>query len=114
MFKVSDTSSAMAKLHSRVHIIDDLLGGTERMREASKTYLPKFPLEDNDAYKNRLERTTLYPALEETLSQMNGRVFLTQLMLQKSTTKLLLKYSQMLIWKAIILMCLILVGFMQD
>ncbi|HHT7859528.1 DUF4055 domain-containing protein [Pasteurella multocida] len=88
MFKVSDTSPEMAKLHSRVRIIDDLLGGTERMREVSKTYLPKFPLEDEDTYKNRLERTTLYPALEETLSQMNGRVFFTPINITKINNKL--------------------------
>lgn len=114
MFKVSDTSPEMAKLHSRVRIIDDLLGGTERMREVSKTYLPKFPLEDEDTYKNRLERTTLYPALEETLSQMNGRVFLPQLISQRSTISLLVKYSRTWIWKGITLMCLHPVGFTQD
>lgn len=75
MFKVSDVSPEMAELHSSIKIINDLLGGTKTMREMGETYLPKFQLEDAKQYKNRLNRTTLYPALKETLSQMNGRVF---------------------------------------
>lgn len=45
------------------------------MRSAGTKYLFKMPLEDSEAYKNRLNRSTLYPALSETLSQMCGRVF---------------------------------------
>ena len=32
-------------------------------------------MEEPDSYRKRLERSTLYPALSETLSQMTGRVF---------------------------------------
>ncbi|MFZ7174848.1 hypothetical protein ACLSYX_08545 [[Pasteurella] aerogenes] len=56
-------------------IIDDLLGGTRTMRAAGETYLYQMELEEDSAYKNRLSRSTLYPALSETLSQMCGRVF---------------------------------------
>lgn len=75
MNSVSMVSPEMTNLHIKTRIIDDLLGGTLSMREAGKTYLFQMPLEDNETYKNRLGRTTLYPALKETLSQMCGRVF---------------------------------------
>lgn len=75
MNSVSMASPEITNLHTKTRIIDDLLGGTLSMRAAGKTYLFQMPLEDNEAYKNRLGRSTLYPALKETLSQMCGRVF---------------------------------------
>lgn len=75
MNSVSMVSPEITNLHTKTRIIDDLLGGTLSMRAAGKTYLFQMPLEDNEAYKNRLGRSTLYPALKETLSQMCGRVF---------------------------------------
>lgn len=75
MSSVSTVSPEMMKLHLEAKIIDDLLGGTKTMRDAGETYLFKMPLEEGAAYKNRLQRSTLHPALSETLSQMCGRVF---------------------------------------
>ncbi|MCW9731921.1 DUF4055 domain-containing protein [Avibacterium sp. 20-15] len=72
---VSDISTPFVKLHSQVKIIDDLLGGTAAMRNAGTAYLHQMSLESKERYQKRLERSTLYPALSETLSQMTGRVF---------------------------------------
>lgn len=68
-------SADFAALKAKTKIIDDLLGGTQKMRQAGQTYLYKMKMEEEDGYKNRLNRSTLYPALRETLSQMLGRVF---------------------------------------
>lgn len=75
MSQVSQISAPFAELNSKTKIIDDLLGGTRTMRAAGKAYLYQMELEEDGAYKNRLSRSTLYPALSETLSQMCGRVF---------------------------------------
>lgn len=72
---VSNVGAEMTNLHLKTRIIDDLLGGTLSMRAAGQKYLFKMPLENKDAYENRLNRSTLYPALSETLAQMCGRVF---------------------------------------
>lgn len=56
-------------------IIDDLFAGTGRMRECAETYLPKFPLEDKDVYKARLNSSKLHPALKETIKKIIGRFF---------------------------------------
>lgn len=72
---VSSVSDEMTSLHLKTLIINDLLGGTLSMRAAGKKYLFQMPLEDKGAYENRLNRSTLYPALSETLAQMCGRVF---------------------------------------
>lgn len=68
-------SADFTALHTKTKIIDDLLGGTQKMRQASQSYLYQMKMEENESYKNRLNRSTLYPALSETLSQMTGRVF---------------------------------------
>lgn len=75
MTDVSVINSDMKVLHSQVKIINDLLGGTKAMRNAKKSYLFQMELETDKAYEARLNRSTLYPALYETLSQMCGRVF---------------------------------------
>ena len=75
MSQVSNVSTEITNLHIKTRIIDDLLGGTLSMRAAGKKYLFQMPLEDKEAYNNRLNRSTLYPALSETLTQMCGRVF---------------------------------------
>ena len=68
-------TAEMVELTKKTKIIDDLLGGTATMRKAAQTYLFQMEMEEHDSYRKRLERSTLYPALSETLSQMTGRVF---------------------------------------
>ncbi|MBV7434499.1 DUF4055 domain-containing protein [Cardiobacteriaceae bacterium TAE3-ERU3] len=75
MTDVSSKSSVVSEMHTRNAVIETLLGGTEAMREAGQTYLPKWPLENDDAYKARVNVSTLYPALKETVASMVGRVF---------------------------------------
>lgn len=62
------TSVALAKVRA-------LMGGTEAMRKAKKTYLPKEPLEDEKAYEARLARTTLFNGFRKTVTDMLGKVF---------------------------------------
>ena len=68
-------TAEMVELNKKSKIIDDLLGGTATMRKAAQTYLFQMEMEEPYSYRKRLERSTLYPALSETLSQMTGRVF---------------------------------------
>ena len=68
-------TAEMVELTKKTKIIDDLLGGTATMRKAAQTYLFQMEMEEPDSYRKRLERSTRYPALSETLSQMTGRVF---------------------------------------
>ncbi|MDQ0124691.1 hypothetical protein J2W17_003645 [Pseudomonas lini] len=51
------------------------MGGTRAMRKAGKKFLPQWPKEESDAYKARLDTSTLLPALSETVQNMTGRVF---------------------------------------
>jgi hypothetical protein len=56
-------------------LVEDLLGGTSAMRAAGTKHMPKRSLEEPDDYNARLELATLFPAFEETLGVMTGRVF---------------------------------------
>lgn len=76
------TSDAVRKVDPQItammpawSLVDALYGGTEAMRSAGETYLPKRPLEETQDYRHRLAIATLYPALIETLSTLVGRVF---------------------------------------
>lgn len=62
-------------LDEDLDLIDHLVGGTRKMREAGKRYLPQRAMEENKDYEKRLIVSTLFPAFTETLSVMTGRVF---------------------------------------
>lgn len=68
---LSPSISAMGKAWG---VTEPLMGGTEAMREA-KTLLPKWPKEEDDAYKARLATATLFPAFRRTVSVMVGKPF---------------------------------------
>lgn len=75
MADVSTKTKAVAELGKHLALITALRGGTEAMRAAGKTFMPQWPMEDNQDYDNRLATATLLPAYTETVSQMVGRVF---------------------------------------
>jgi len=56
-------------------LIEALLGGTLAMRDAGQTYLPKEPKEDTTLYNNRLNRSVLYGAYENTVEDLSDRPF---------------------------------------
>jgi hypothetical protein len=66
---------AVKEMKVRWKLITALLGGTEAMRKAGTDYLPQWPKEGDDSYKDRLSRSTLMPAFSETVKNMTGRVF---------------------------------------
>ena len=72
---ISQKTAAVAKMHVYGAMFDALLGGTEAMRAAGKTYLPQWAQETDAAYRDRLAISTLLPAVKETVGNMVGRVF---------------------------------------
>ncbi|MGI3041153.1 DUF4055 domain-containing protein [Shewanella algae] len=69
------TIGAVTEMNRYWQIVSDLLGGTLAMRKAGTRHLPQWPKEDNNSYKDRLSRSTLFPAFAETVKNMAGRVF---------------------------------------
>lgn len=56
-------------------MITALLGGTAAMRAAGKTYLPRWPNEEEGFYQNRLSVATLFPAFSRTVEVLSGKPF---------------------------------------
>nr|WP_240156044.1 DUF4055 domain-containing protein [Pantoea formicae] len=56
-------------------MITALLGGTAAMRLAGKTFLPRWPNEEDAFYKNRLAVATLFPAFSRTVEVLSGKPF---------------------------------------
>ena len=71
----STPRSEVAAMQARAAVCQTLDGGTEAMREARETYLPKWKAEDPADWEARLKCTTLFPALPRTLDTMVGKPF---------------------------------------
>ena len=65
-----------------------LMDGTDGMREAGKTYLPKFPAETEEAYAARLAQTWLFNGFRKTVRDMAGRVFAKPVEIKAGNAKL--------------------------
>jgi len=83
-----------AAMHEDIRLARTLWGGTEAMRKAGKLYLPKEPAEDEEAYRDRLNRSVLFNALGKTVKDMVGRVFSKDIVLGSDVPPLLAQYSE--------------------
>lgn len=72
---VADYSPTMAKAQESIKLAIALLGGTEAMRKAGETYLPRWPNEGIGAWDNRLKTATLFPAYKRTVETLTGKPF---------------------------------------
>jgi len=72
---VRKISAEAAELHKHCDLIDALLGGTLTMRAAGKTYMPKWPNEDDESYDLRLAVATLFPAYARTIEVLGAKPF---------------------------------------
>jgi hypothetical protein len=75
-------------------INDALMGGTLYMRQLGEAYLPRWPKEDKEDYKKRLDVATLLPAYEETINQNVGRVFAEPIQLGENVPDKLREYAK--------------------
>lgn len=73
--KVNDQSQQVQEMSRHWPIAAALLGGTQAMRDAGETFLPKWPKENDESYKARLATATLFPAFSRTLGVMAGKPF---------------------------------------
>lgn len=68
-------SNAYQNMQLEWQLIDDLMAGTDAMRERGETWLPREPNEQLNNYKNRLKRSFLYPILKDTIEKATSRPF---------------------------------------
>jgi hypothetical protein len=72
---VNKQSKAMADMVEAAAKGRALMGGTDAMRLAGKTYLPKFKAELDEDYQARLHSSWLFNGMRKTVKDMTGRVF---------------------------------------
>jgi hypothetical protein len=66
----------------------DLYGGTRKMRERGKLWLPQEMRESDESYKNRLRRTFLHNAFKRTIKAYVGVAFLKNVTVNGLPTEL--------------------------
>lgn len=69
------TSSAYDLMSPRWALMENLLGGTETMREAGELYAPKYSEETDENYRARIAGAVLYNMVEQTLDTLSGKPF---------------------------------------
>lgn len=72
---VDTPSQAYRDMCENLELVNTLMGGTDAMREAGQTYLPREPKESPEAYRNRLSRSVLYNAFADTVQKLVGKPF---------------------------------------
>lgn len=75
MNDVATPTSAITAMSAEWDMACALLGGTKVMRMAGIKYLPKWPGEEADAYRDRVSTATLYPAYSRTIKTLAGKPF---------------------------------------
>ena len=75
MNPVAEISATQGALESKRRLTRCLVDGTEAMRQAGKSYLPKHPAESEDAWKARKDASVLLPAYRDAINLTCGLIF---------------------------------------
>lgn len=94
MSDVRTPSKAVSAMAEDWPLIDALMGGTSAMRKAGQRYLPKWPNEQDDAYKNRVATATLFPAFSRTVEVLTGKPFAKPLTFSDDVPERILEWSE--------------------
>lgn len=94
MSDVRTPSKAVSAMAEEWPLIDALMGGTSAMRKAGKKYLPQWPNELDEAYKNRVATATLFPAFSRTVEVLTGKPFSKPLTFGKDVPERIVEWSE--------------------
>ena len=72
---VATPCNAYTQMSRHWELIDDLLGGTQAMRDAGTKWLPREPKEDEESYSARLNRSILFTGYEDAVDDLVSRPF---------------------------------------
>jgi len=72
---VAQPTERFARLAEPLKLIQEVLGGTQAMRDAGTRRLPRHPYEEPDAYENRKAATVLLEATSDALKTLVGKAF---------------------------------------
>lgn len=72
---VDSCSVAYERMAKKWELIHDLLGGTQKMRDADSKWLPKEEAESPKNYERRLNRSVLFPGFKNAIDRSVSRPF---------------------------------------
>lgn len=75
MSTVATPSAAVAAQQADLELVQTLMGGTRAMRAAGERYLPRWPNEDVQAHRTRVDCAVLFPAYDRTVSTLASKPF---------------------------------------
>lgn len=75
MSTVATPSAAVAAQQADLELVQALMGGTRAMRAAGERYLPRWPNEDVQAHRTRVDCAVLFPAYDRTVSTLASKPF---------------------------------------
>lgn len=87
-------SGAYFRMKQRWDLAEAVLGGTDTMRVAGKTYLPQHEQETNDTYNTRLSTAVLVNITEMTLEALVGRPFSKPIALGDDVSSTITEYCE--------------------
>lgn len=90
----STTSGAYERMAPRIDLVNALMGGTEAMRAAGETYLPREQAESDANYRSRLGRAVLLNYFQRTVESLVGKPFSKPIQLESDVPPELVKLSE--------------------
>lgn len=91
---VATPSQAVIGMQAAWTLVRALLGGTDAMRAAGESYLPKWPAEDGDSYAARKATAVLFPAYQRTVTTLAGKPFSKPLSLGEDVPEVIKGYTE--------------------
>ncbi len=87
------TSATVDSMSTDWPMIDALMDGTSAMRAGGKAFLPKWPKESDEAYKERLGTAVLHPVFKRTVLVNASRPFSKPITLSETTPARILEWA---------------------
>ena len=72
---VNSTNTAYNEMKQKWHLLDDLMGGTQTMRDAGTTWMFKHPRESQTSYDSRIKNSFLFEAYKEAVNDIVAKPF---------------------------------------
>jgi len=91
---VADPDDRIAEMTPAWDLVRALLGGTAAMRKAGARYLPQWPKEQIDSYRDRLNTAVLFPALSRSVTTLAGKPFSKPLTIGDDVPERLREWSE--------------------
>lgn len=88
------TSATIDAMAADWSMVDALMDGTSAMRAGGKTWLPKWPKESDEAYKERLGTAVLHPVFKRTVLVNASRPFSRSVTVGDNTPPKIVEWMQ--------------------